>query len=485
MPALSNTEPASGLPLSGRFREPPRSRWVGLAAVALAVASETALIYPLRQITPAVSNGVVYLLGVLVISIYWGLSLGLLTSVASAVAFNFFHIPPTGHFTIANAQNWVALGVFLVAAAIASTLAEFARARAADAERRREEADLAAEMARLLLGGADLTDSLAEAARCLADSLGLGWAEVELEQVDPGRNLALPLNVGADRGATLVVPGAIDPETLERLRERILPSLEALVRAALDRETLQNEVVETEALRRSDSVKTALLRTVSHDLRTPLTTIVAAGEAVRSPSVSAAEREELGESIAEQADRLSRLVEKLLDLSRIEAGTEPPRRDWCSIDEVVREAAEQLHDHGSAQVRLSIEDDLPLISADAAQLERAFANLLENAVRHSSGGPVQVRGRVTGGRMMIRVVDQGPGIPASELPRIFEPFYRVADSGENVGAGLGLAIVKGLIEANAGQVWAESLPGQGTTFVVELPLTAAAGSEPNLAGRSN
>jgi two-component system sensor histidine kinase KdpD len=477
MAVPGDRESASGLrPASALLHERPRSLALGLAAVVAAVAIETALIYPLRQITPAASNGVVYMLGVLLISTYWGLGLGLLTSVASAAAFNFFHIPPTGKFTIAEPQNWVALGVFLVAAATASTLAELARARAREAERRREEADLAAEMARLLLGSADLPEALVEAGRRLAGALGLPWAGIELSEDDPGRNLALPLVVGPGRAATLIVPRTIEPEALDRLRTRILPSLEALVRAGLDREALQAEVVETKALRRSDSVKTALLRAVSHDLRTPLTTIVTAGEAVRSPSVSAAERDELGQSIAAQAERLSSLVEKLLDLSRIEAGTAPPRRDWCSIDEVVRAAADDVRTVRDSEIKLSIDDDLPLINADAAQLERAFANLLENAERHSSGQPVQVRARAANGRIGVRVVDRGPGIPTSELPRIFEPFYRLDDHGGQGGSGLGLAIVKGFVEANGGQVRVESLPGQGTTFVVELPVPSAAGS---------
>ena len=237
----------------------------------------TALIYPLRQITPAESNGVVYMLAVLLVSTFWGLGPGLVTAFASAVAFNFFHIPPTGRIAIADPQNYVALGVFLAAATMASTLANLARARADEAERRREEADLAADLARLLLGGADIQDALGSAAHRLAAALDLPSASIELRRLEGDRRrLALPLAIGEDRDATLVVPTSIDPGSLARLRERVLPSLEALLAAALDRETLQAEVVETQALRQSDSAKTALLRAVSHDLRTPLTTIVTA-----------------------------------------------------------------------------------------------------------------------------------------------------------------------------------------------------------------
>ena len=285
----------------------------------------TAVIYPLGEITPEVSNGVLYMLAVLLVSTYWGLGLGLVTALASGLAFNFFHIPPTGGFSVAEPQNYVALGVFFAAAVLASRVADLARTRADEAERRREEADLSADLARLLLGGTHLREALTSGARRLAQALGVSSVTLELHRVesDP-RHTALPLAIGAEREATLLVPASVDQATLKRLRERVLPSLEALLAAALDREALQAEVVETQALRRSDSVKTALLRSVSHDLRTPLTAIVAAGAAVRSPSLSAEERDELGESVGQEAQRLSRLVDQLLDLSRLEAGTASP-----------------------------------------------------------------------------------------------------------------------------------------------------------------
>jgi two-component system sensor histidine kinase KdpD len=445
---------------------------LGLLVSLGAVAATTALIYPLGEITPEVSNGVLYMLVVLLVSTYWGLGLGLVTALASALAFNFFHIPPTGRFSVAEPQNYVALGVFLAAAVLASTVANLARTRADEAERRREEADLAAELAGLLLGGADLNYALNSTAHRLAQALELPSVKLELSRVEGDRRWSsLPLSIGEGREATLLVPASIDPTALARLRERLLPSLEALLAAALDREALQAEVVETQALRRSDSVKTALLRSVSHDLRTPLTAIVAAGAAVQSPSLSPEERDELGESIGEQARRLSRLVDQLLDLSRLEAGTAKPRREPCSIEELVNTAAEQVGD--GDRFKLSIDRHLPLLDADAAQLERALVNLLENARRYSGDHPVKVRAGTIGDRLMIRIVDRGPGIPYGELQRIFEPFYQGHHDGDHPGSGLGLAIARGFVEANSGRLTAESLPGQGTTFVVEFRLQAS------------
>ena len=363
------------------------SRASGVVVAALSVAAITALIYPLRQVSAASSNGVLYLLAVLLVSTVWGLRLGILTSLASALAFNFFHLPPTGQLTIADGRNWVALTTFLTAAIVASAVAELARTRAGQAEERRREAEAA---------------------------------------------------------------------------------VEALIAAAQERDRLQAELVETAALRRSDELKTALLRATSHDLRTPLTAILTAGSALVEGELSRADREELGRAIVEEAERLTALVEKLLDLSRLQSGAAEPRTDWVSVDEVLREAASALDPSGE-RFSLSIDANLPLIRADAAQLERAFANLMENAARYSGSQRVSVRARVVGERLMVRVVDRGPGISPRELTRVFEAFYR-GTADPHTGSGLGLAIVKGFVEANGGRVWAESLPGQGTSFVVALPL---------------
>ncbi len=455
-----------------------RTWWFGALVAAAAVAATTALVYPLSQVAPVVALGVVYLVAVLLVSSIWGGWLGVATALASALAFNFFHIPPTGRFTISEGENWVALVVFFIAAVVASTLAERARARTREAQERREEADLAAEMARLLLRGSSLDDALPAVSQRLARALRLPSATIELRHVEgDDRRVALPLDVG-----TLVVPAAVAPSVLERLQERIVPALEAILGAAIERDALQREVVETSALRRSDVLKTALLRSVSHDLRSPLTAILTAVGALQSGSLSDEERAELVADIGGEAERLSRLVDKLLDMSRLEARTAEPRLEWCSVEEVLQAAVDELALPADT-FALSIDADLPLLRADAAQLERAFVNLLENSARHSGGHPVSVRARAVGPRVLVRIVDRGPGVPAVETARIFEPFYRAAVGGRvggpdprngHRGSGLGLAIVRGFVEANGGRVWVESLPGQGATFVVELPLEPVA-----------
>jgi two-component system sensor histidine kinase KdpD len=373
----------------GLGAETPPWGW-GVLATAAVVALATLLIYPLKDVAPAVSLGVVYIPGVLFISTFWGWRIGLLAAVASALAFNWFHIPPTGRFDVAADRDAVALVTFVIVAIAGSALAEMARARAAEAERRRQETDA----------------------------------------------------------------------VLAELRE-----------LAAERDRIEAEAIEAGALRRSDELKTALLRSVSHDLRTPLTSIIAAGTALDSPTLTEQERHELSEAVVQEGQRLSRLVENLLDVSRLESGTAEPRREPVDLAGVLEAARESIGGDG-AEVRLGVDPDVPALVADPVQLERAFANLLENGVRHGGGRPVLVRSRETGGRLVVRVVDQGPGIPEGERQRIFEPFYR-RESG-NRGFGLGLAIAKGFIEANGGEIAVESVPGQGSTFVVSFPLHGGA-----------
>jgi two-component system, OmpR family, sensor histidine kinase KdpD len=456
--------------------EPPPKR-VGVLAAILAVALCTLIVYPLEQIAPVVSLGVVYMLAVLAVSVVWGAWLGVLTAILSAAAFNFFHLPPVGRFTLKDPDNWVALVAFVVTAALASSVAEVTRARTREAEERRREADLSAEMARILLRGNNLAEALPTAAARLSQVLGLYSAAIEMDALEGDeRRIAFPLREGTRRLGTLLV-GADTPEaSLRRLQERVVPALEALLSAALERDALLGEVVETASLRRADVVKTAVLRAVSHDLRSPLTAIAAAGEAVALPSLSQSEREELGSVIEQETRRLSRLVENLLDQSRLEAGVAEPHRGWMSVDEVLTAALQELAPKPD-DFALSIDRDLPLVRADSAQLERAFVNVLENARRHSGGHPVSVRARAVrthsslNDRVVVRIVDRGPGIPPLQLERVFEPFYRAGSaSGGHRGSGLGLAIARGFVNANGGKLYVESLPGQGATFVFELPL---------------
>lgn len=448
-----------------------RSTWTGLIVAAGAVAAITAAIFALRQTVPVLSTGVLYLLAVLLIASYWGLWLGLVTAVASALAFNWFHIPPTGRFTIAESENFVALGVYFVAALVVSAFANAARTRETEAERRQREADLALELALILLGGG--RDSLAEAAARIEAALELTGVRLDAGWVNPGSGeRALPLLSGGQRVGTVLFPRDAEQLAADQLEQRLAPALGVLMDARSRRSQLEDELVENKALRRSEALKTALLRAVSHDLRSPLTAIAAAAGGIDSTTLSPLQRRELKEVISGEADRLTGLVGNLLDLSRLESGSIETHSEPSAVDEVL-DAAVANPSLRHALLDVQLDPDLPLVEADPAQLERALSNLLENGVRHSGGEPVAVRANAQGSRLLLRIIDHGPGIAADDLERIFEPFYRAPGS-TGGGSGLGLAIARGLIEANGGRLWARSLPGQGATFGIDLPLAQAA-----------
>ncbi len=232
-----------------------------------------------------------------------------------------------------------------------------------------------------------------------------------------------------------------------------------------------NEAVEAETLRQADAVKTAVLHAVSHDLRSPLTAIRAASEGLDSPAIQlgAREREELFDTIRVEVGRLERLVNNLLDLSRLEAG--PARRtpELWTVDTLLASALEELGREAD-RVEINLAVDVGLVRVDGPQLQRVLVNLLENALKFSSStDPIDVTVERDDGRIVIRVRDRGPGIAEADRERIFDAFERGSNAGP--GSGLGLAIARGFAEANGGQIWvkADSESAGGSTFVLELP----------------
>jgi K+-sensing histidine kinase KdpD len=271
-----------------------------------------------------------------------------------------------------------------------------------------------------------------------------------------------------------------------RRAEEAEEALRALRELTEERERLAEEALEAEALRRSDAMKTALLRAVSHDLRSPLMAILTSAGALAHGELSLDpdDRRELTETILDEAGRLDRLVDNLLDLSRLQAGAAAPEPGDWPVDDVVLQALDSIEEGSRVEVMFPDEDS-PLVRADLHQAERIVANLVENALRYSPAEePVRVQVRATGSEVLVRVVDHGPGIPSGEADRIFEPFQRGSLRVPTRGAGLGLAIARGFTESNGGRLHVESLPGQGATFVFELPLTAPPAATPDGTGEA-
>jgi len=456
-------------------------RWSGRRITAatlevlLAVGISTAAVAALNALAPATGLSVVYLLGVLVVAVRRGRAAALTTAVLGVLALNFFFIAPVHRLTIRDSGDVIALSVYLVVAVVVARLAADARATASEAEARareaaarREESQVVAEIAALLLSGERVEGHLPEIGPRLARALGVESVVIELGSAPSprlgSRVLALPLR-HLRAWVQLPADAEVDRDDLDR----VLSSVGALVDVAGERERLAQQAADAETTRRADAVKTAVLHSISHDLRSPLTAITTAGQALSGPALSVEDRNELLDVIREESQRLAHLVDGVLDLSRIQAQAIDPQFDWCDLRDVVASAARQARE---TTIAIELPTSLPLVRADPAQIERVLVNLLDNAARVSPPErAVRVTGGVGGGMVTVRVIDEGPGIPATQRASVFEPFRRLGRSGDGHGAGLGLAICKGFIEANGGRILLQPNPvGVGTAFAISLPL---------------
>ncbi|HSD25481.1 MAG TPA: DUF4118 domain-containing protein [Solirubrobacterales bacterium] len=437
--------------------------WVGLA---------TALVALLNPITTAAGLGSIYLIAVLAVAIRRGEIAAIAAALLGVLILNFFFIEPLHRLTISESDNVVALGVLLLAALVVGRLAGQSRERAAEAERRAEqaaareaEAAMLAKAATAALGGRDqvvsgISNSLRAAG---ADELRLESSAAP--QARQGETvLRLPTRTGS---VWLYAGGSSDWS--ESDLNRIATPLARLIDVADERERAAERGAEAQAARQADAAKTVILHAISHDLRSPLTAIRTAAAGLREEGTAADDRIALIDAIEEEAERLTRLIANLLDLSRIEAGAVHPRTDWCDLLDVISTAVSHIHQPPSHnRIQIELDGELPLVRADASQLERVFSNLIENALRYSPPDqPVRVSGGVGAGKVVVRVVDRGPGVPVSQRDAIFKPFNT---GEEREGAGLGLAISKGFIEANGGELRLQADSPDGTAFAVSFPL---------------
>ena len=452
-----------GMPRWGRrWLRSATAGWLLSIALVFVV---TGVIGLLKPHVPVLSLAVLYTFVVLLAAVVWGMPHAIGASIASMLAFNFFFLPPLYTFTIQDSRNWFALLVFLVTAIVVSDLA--ARLR-----RQARESALLAQVASSLLERGEVRGELERIGAEVAEALEVDRAQIVIGALPGGTSGGeeYPLLAGGRQVGVIVLEPSRGWRSADR--RRVLPALASLLGMAIDRERLAREALEAETLRRSDAMKTAILRAVSHDLRSPLMAILTSASALVRPdfTLSEQERGELLETVLEEAQRLDRLVSNLLDLSRLQAGAAQPRFELVSVDDLVVEALEGLAE-GASRVDVLLPDDPLAVRVDGQQIQRALANLLENALKHSSSAePVQVRVASTSSEVLLRVIDRGPGVAAADAERIFAPFQRGSlPSGR--GAGLGLAIAQGFAEANGGRVWVESHEGQGATFVLALPLS--------------
>jgi two-component system sensor histidine kinase KdpD len=441
-----------------------------------AVAVSSGLVAILDIFTPITGLVVIYLLAVLLLAIRRGEVPALATALLSVFTLNFFFIEPLHKLTISESGDLVALGVFLIAAIVVGRLATVAREQAEQAEERARVARVREREARMLAAAASsLLDGAGSEAQLhnIQTSAGAdeqGHIRVELSQAPSARagELAVRLPTSV-RPAWLYL--SKDLRWTEEDQRRIAGALARLLDVASERERVNAQAAETEATKRADVAKTAILHAISHDLRSPLTGITTAASGLRDEGIPPADRAELVSVIRDEAARLSLLVDDLLDLSRIEAGAVDPQTDWCDLRDVAVSAAAQVRSRqGEHPIDFAMPAELPLVRADPVHLERVFTNLIENAVKFSPRDlPVRITASAAGGRVIVRVVDQGSGVPRAQRPHIFEPFVRGRAPGH--GSGLGLAICRGFVEANGGSIALQAGPEE-TAFAVSFPLVS-------------
>ncbi|MFJ3505105.1 DUF4118 domain-containing protein [Streptomyces sp. NPDC090135] len=412
---------------------------------------------------------------------------GFLPALASAAAgsllLNWFFTPPVHRLTIADPKNIVALAVFLGVAMSVASVVDLAARRTHQAARLRAESEALSYLAGSVLRGETSLDALLERVRetFSMESVALLEREDEVEPWTPAASVGphpatRPEEADVDMPVGDRLALALSGRVLPAEDRRVLGAFAAQAAVVLDRQRLVGEAEEARKLAEGNKIRTSLLAAVSHDLRTPLASIKASVSSLRSDDVewSEQDRAELLEGIEAGADRLDHLVGNLLDMSRLRTGTVAPLMRVVDLDEVVPMALGGVPD-GSAE--LDIPETLPMVEVDKGLLERAVANIVENAVKYSPDGvPVAVAASTLGDRVELRVVDRGPGVPDEAKDGIFEPFQRFGDAPRGSGVGLGLAVARGFVEAMGGTLGAEDTPGGGLTMV--LTLRAARGGPP-------
>jgi two-component system sensor histidine kinase KdpD len=506
-----------------RRLDPSDWRWQSLprdiATAVLSVAVATALGLSFDAIFPLPNVSLLYLLAVLVSAIREGYRAAFITALLSALTYNFSFIAPVGTLTIAQPHEVFAFVIFIIAALTAGGIAS----------RTRDQAKLASERARMteaLYGFSSKLSSTAKADDVIwatvsqlqallkrdaviflpkegdgelqmsaswppdtvldvADMTAARWAYEKKEPAGAGTG-TLPNSTHQFRplmsphGVMGVCGFGFDARPLDSNEERIWSAMADQSAIAIDRARLSREALAQNAKLEGDRFRSALLSSISHDLKTPLATITGAVTSLRQlgDKMNAESRDDLLQSIEEEGARLTRFVANLLDMTRIESGTVNPKRDWVDVADVVRGSVERAKKYFPGHdIDVSIAANLPLIRGDSVLLGQVLFNLIDNAIKYGGDEPVALYARKDGPSIAVSVTDMGRGIPAGELERIFEKFYRRSGKadGRIAGTGLGLAIARGFVEAMGGTIKAESpaVKKRGTRFLMRFPLPGA------------
>jgi two-component system sensor histidine kinase KdpD len=509
----------------------------GLAAdafLAMVVVAGTSVVIGAVESVSHVSNiSNLYVIGVAILASRRGLLPAMVASVLAFLAFDWFFVPPVHRLVIDDPSEYVALLTLLVTSVIISQLLAVAHRRAGEALRSQHQTQLLHDVSQAALSNPDITSvyplalwRLNEALKLVGSRLFLkdgdalrqaassGSVPVEaremswIEQVaNEGRVLAVweqphndvrvsteldigaqsptsteygevcqlyvPLRIEARVHGVLVVGARKDGTPLSIYDQQLLVAFANQLAVAVERQNLAEQHARARALEESDRLKSALVSSVSHELKTPLAAIKACATALLAASTTPGSEEgvrrELADSIDRETDRLTRLVTNLLDMSRLEAGALRPELEWVSIADVIADVLDRLEPMlDGREVTLDVRETLPTTPLDFVQMTQVITNLLDNALRYSpAGAAISISAEVIHDQLRVTVFNEGSRIPRTELERLFDKFYRI--STESVGVGLGLSIARGIVEAHQGRIWAENVGRRGVAFTFTIP----------------
>lgn len=475
--------------VGGRTRPPIERRRIIAAWIltAVGIPALTAAMVAVRGDLELSTELLIFLSLVLLVSALGGRLVAAVAAVVSSLAVNWFLVVPHYQLTIADPENALALGVFIAVAVTVGSLVHTVEQRSAEARLARAEAEALARSAAELAADPEPLPGLMGHLR---ETFGLQGARI---RSDAGQVVAASGAAGGEPDLVVELRGGDDAARhqleLFGLRatadeQRVLRVLADQLAVALETEQLAKDAAQAAVLAETDTVRTALLRAVSHDLRTPLASIKTMVSGLRDRSVNWS-AEQMAEGLAtidSETDRLTRVVGNLLDASRLQTGALAVELRPTDVAEVVRSAIYSIGATADA-FDVAVADDLPFVTADQALLERALANLLANAQRFSPAGrPVRVDAQPVGGTVVLRVVDRGPGIAPEVHAHVLAPFQRLGDTHHGEGAGLGLSIAEGFVEAIGATMTLDETPGGGLTVTITLPTDVSVGLPPDDTG---
>ena len=471
-------------------------RGIGFVAAVILLASITfgySKLLHVNQTTVALS----FLLAILAVSAVWGMVVSVFMSISAMLLFNYYFLPPVGTFTIADPQNWVALFAFLFTSIMGSQLSSRIRKEADAAHNRRREVERLYAFSQKLLGEGNVIQLMNAIPNFLVDCFEAGAAELFLPQKDKyyrsGYGAAqvdeermktaflrdeticdslralyfLPVRLGVKPIGSLGISGA-------RLSRQTLEAISSLVAIAIERARAIEQIGETEAERQGERLKSALLDSIAHDFRTPLTAIKAAAtDLLDSASPERPRQHELLTIINEECDRLNHLVEEAAEMARLEAGEIQLHLEPVAVSALIESALQHLKKSlGDRKIELRVEDDLPSILADLSRTKDILVQLIDNANLYSpKDQPIAISAELSGDFVTFSVADRGPGIDSFEQGLIFDKFYRGRDQRYQVrGTGMGLPIAKAIVSAHGGSISVTSQLGSGSVFSFTLPV---------------